>query len=117
MTNENMILIMVDECGDEVEVARYSINTDGEFAMDEDELEIWQDRKIRKAAEEYPEARYFYFEDRRHWNSLIHRMMLEDEGCHWDEDEDEDWEPDISSEDLAEWQAASAGMDYWMGLH
>lgn len=112
---ENMVLIMVDECGDEVEVARYNVSTDGEFALDEDELAIWQERKIRKASEEYPEARGFYFEDRRHWNSFIHRMILEDEGCHWDEDEDEDedWEPEISSEDLAEWRAASTGMDYY----
>lgn len=27
----------------------------------------------------------------------------------------EDWEPEISAEDLTEWQAASAGLDYWWG--
>lgn len=72
---ENMILIMVDECGDEVEVGRYTIHEEGEFKMDEDELEIWKDRKIEKAEEEYPEARGFYWEDRRGWGAKAARMM------------------------------------------
>jgi len=73
MAKDNMILVMVDECGDEVEVERFRLSLD----LDDDELEIWQDRKIRQTSEEYPEARGFYFEDRRNWDSLIAQMM------HW----------------------------------
>lgn len=82
-----MILIMVDECGDEVEVNRYNIGED----LDEDYLEVWQDMKIAKAREEYPEARRFYFEDRRAWNSMIHAMICEDEGYDpWEDEEVEE---------------------------
>lgn len=70
---ENMILIMIDECGDEVEMARFCLTG----MIDEDELEIWQERKIFKAREEYPEARGFYFEDRRSWEAQIARDL------HW----------------------------------
>lgn len=64
---DNMILIMIDECGDEIEVERFHLSE----LIDEDELDMWQDRKILKAHEEYPEARDFYFEDRRDWDSRI----------------------------------------------
>ena len=67
----NMALIMIDECGDEVEVARYTIGDE----LDEDYLELWKDMKISKARENYPEARGFYFEDRRRWKSMIARML------------------------------------------
>lgn len=69
---DNLILVMIDECGDEVEVDRYTLHLD----LDEDELEIWKDRKIAKAEERFPEARSFYWEDRRGWNSLINSMLL-----------------------------------------
>jgi len=83
-----MILIMVDECGDEVEVKRYTIGND----LDEDYLEVWQDMKIAKAREEYPEAQRFYFEDRRNWNSMIHQMMRDEWGGYDDYDPFEDEE-------------------------
>jgi len=67
----NMILIMVDECGDEIEVDRYTIGND----LDEDYIEVWKAMKIEKIREEYPEARNFYFEDRRNWNSMINAMI------------------------------------------
>lgn len=67
----NMILIMRDECGDEIEVDRFQLSMD----LDEDELEIWKGRKIDKASERYPEAQGFYFEDRRNWNSMINAMI------------------------------------------
>ena len=54
------ILLMVDECGDEWEVDRYTIGDD----LDEDYLAMWKSMKIDKARERYPEARNFYFEDR-----------------------------------------------------
>ena len=71
--SDNMILIMVDECGDEVEVERFTIGDD----LDEDYLDMWKSMKEEKAREEYPEARYFYFEDRRNWNSMIARCMYD----------------------------------------
>ena len=70
---ENMILMMVDECGDEIEVDRYGLQLD----LDEDELDVWKDRKVRQAYERYPEARGFYWEDRRNWDMLIAGML------HW----------------------------------
>lgn len=69
---ENMILIMVDECGNEVEVDRYRIGNE----LDEDYLEVWKQMKIDKYKDRYPEARVFYFEDRRNWMSLINFMSF-----------------------------------------
>lgn len=69
--NGNYILIRIDECGDECEVERYTLNLD----LDDDELEVWKARKYAVARERYPEARGFYFEDRRNWNSIIAMMM------------------------------------------
>ena len=73
MSRDNMVLIMVDELGDEVEVARYTIGSD----LDEDYIELWQDKKISDAREQYPEAQRFYFEDRRDWNRQIYTMINE----------------------------------------
>lgn len=67
----NMILVMIDECGDEVEVDRFTIGDD----LDEDYLEVWKAMKIEKAKERWEEARGFYFEDRRNWNHLINQML------------------------------------------
>lgn len=66
-----IVLVMIDECGDEVEVDRYSLQLD----LDEEEFEIWKDRKIRQAEERFPEARGFYFEDMRGWNRMINSML------------------------------------------
>lgn len=74
----NMILIMVDECGDEVEVARYVAP---DFGDDTDAFDIWKDRKIERAEDEYPEAQGFYWEDRRDWGLKAARMMC---GLNWD---------------------------------
>lgn len=70
---DNMILVMVDECGDEVEIKRFHLSG----MIDNDELEIWQERKIQRAREKFPKAIGFYFEDRRNWDSMISRML------HW----------------------------------
>ena len=80
--SNTMVLIMVDECGDEVEVNRFTIGDD----LDEDYIEVWKDKKIADAREEYPEARGFYFEDRRNWN----RMIWEDINGDYDPFEDEE---------------------------
>ena len=105
MASDNMILIMVDECGEESEYERYHLGLD----LDEDELDIWKERKIEKARDVYPEARGFYWEDRRNWGALFRAMGPFDdvefiggatflngewwpgeEPEEWDEDEDED---------------------------
>ena len=86
MSDGNMVLIMIDECGDEVELERYTLQMD----LDEDELQVWKDRKIYKASERYPEARWFYFEDRRGWAGMIARMIAEAEGYY--PPEDEEWD-------------------------
>ena len=71
----NMVLIMIDECGSEVEYDRYTIGDD----LDDDYLMFWKESKIEKAREEYPEARSFYFEDRRDWNRMINSSLYCDE--------------------------------------
>lgn len=82
--SNTMVLIMIDECGDEREYDRYTIGDD----LDEDYLEMWQEMKISKAREDYPEARRFYFEDRRNWNSMINAMIRDDEGYDpWEDEE------------------------------
>lgn len=73
MSKENMILVMIDECGSEVEVKRFTIGSE----LDEDYIEMWKEKKIEEAQENYPEARGFYFEDRREWGSLINQMIQE----------------------------------------
>lgn len=59
-----LVLIMIDELGDEVEVERFNIGND----LDEDYFELWKQMKIDQAREHYQEAWGFYFEDRRKWN-------------------------------------------------
>lgn len=82
--NNIMVLIMIDECGDEREYDRYTIGDD----LDEDYLEMWKSIKEEKAREDYPEARGFYFEDRRNWNSMINAMIRDDEGYDpWEDEE------------------------------
>lgn len=82
-----MILIMVDECGDEVEVNRFNIGDD----LDEDYIELWEDRKIAQARDEYPEAQGFYFEDRRAMQRAVNMAVHEFFGD-YDPWEDEEWE-------------------------
>lgn len=68
----NMYLIMVDELGDEIGINSFHIEND----LDEDYLNLWKAMKIQKASEKYPEARGFYFEDRRSWSALINQMRI-----------------------------------------
>ena len=55
---------MIDECGDEVVVDTFSVGDD----LDEDYMEVWEDMKIEKAKERFPEARGFYFENSRDYS-------------------------------------------------
>ena len=104
---KNMVLVMIDECGSEVEVDRYAIGQD----LDEDYVELWKDMKIDKAREQYPEARHFYFEDRRNWNSIINSMINDDYYDPWEgEEELEDWD-EYSSNCLCDSVGICAGHD------
>ena len=84
-----MVLVMVDECGDEVEVNRFNIGDD----LDEDYIEIWKYKKIADAADNYPEARRFYFEDRSAMRRAVNMAVHDFFGDYdpW-EDEDEEWD-------------------------
>lgn len=55
-----LILVMVDECGDEREVEVFDIPD----LLDEDYLNLWKSMKIEQAYKRYPEARNFYVENR-----------------------------------------------------
>ena len=83
-----MVLIMVDECGDEVEVNRFNIGDD----LDEDYIEIWKDKKIADASDDYPEARGFYFEDRRAMQRAVNMAVHEFFGDYdpWEDEEEEE---------------------------
>ena len=75
MSGDNMILIMVDECGDEVQVAGFKIGND----LDEGYMELWKEQKIEEVSAEYPEAQRFYFEDRRDWAQRMNETIGFDE--------------------------------------
>ena len=79
-------LIMVDECGDEVKVETFNVGDE----LDEDYMELWKDRKIEKARENYPEAQRFYFErpysDMSYYNGAL--KALEFAGYEWKRDAD-----------------------------
>ena len=60
-------MIMIDECGSDVVVDTFSISSE----LDPDYLEVWEEMKIAKARERYPEAMGFYFEDSRDLDSLV----------------------------------------------
>lgn len=66
-------LIMIDECGDEVEVETFNLS----LLTDEDEIEVWKSVKEAKYAEIYPEAQGFYWEDRSQWDSIINSMLID----------------------------------------
>lgn len=83
-----IVLIVIDECGDEREVDRFRIADD----LDEDYLEMWKSLKIEKARERYPEARGFYFEDRRLWKSSIQAAVHEFFGDYGYEEDEDEWE-------------------------
>ena len=60
-------MVMFDECGDEVVVDTFSISSE----LDSDYLEVWEEMKIAKARERYPEAMGFYFEDSRNFDGMV----------------------------------------------
>ena len=84
-------MIMIDECGDEVVVDTFAINSE----LDSDYLEVWEGMKITKARERYPEAMGFYFEDSREFDSIVDDdVYTEVNGLKDARDEDIEWECD-----------------------
>ena len=84
-------MIMVDECGDEVVVDTFSISSE----LDSDYLEIWEEMKIAKARERYPEAMGFYFEDLRDFDNMVDDdVYFEINGLKDARDEDIEYECD-----------------------
>ena len=60
-------MIMFDELGSEVVVDTFSISSE----LDSDYLEVWEEMKIAKARQKYPEAQGFYFEDSRDFDNMV----------------------------------------------
>jgi hypothetical protein len=85
---DRMVLVMIDECGDEVVVDRFSIGDE----LDDDYMQLWKEMKIEKARSEYPEARGFYFEDKLEMTKQVNALVREDNGWYDDEDEEDEWE-------------------------
>ena len=86
---------MIDECGDEVVVDTFNVGDE----LDEDYMEMWEDMKIEKARERFPEAQRFYFENSRDMQRLINAELNgwreddDDEIDEWGEMEDEKMMP------------------------
>ena len=74
-------MVMIDECGSEVVVDTFNVNDE----LDEDYMEIWEDMKIEKARQRYPEAQRFYFEDSRDIQRRVNAALNE-----WREEDDDD---------------------------
>ena len=84
-------MIMVDECGSEIVVDTFSISSE----LDSDYLEVWEEMKIAKAREKYPEAMGFYFEDSRELDSMVDDdVYTEVNGLKDARDLDDEWERD-----------------------
>ena len=82
-------MVMIDECGDEVIVDTFVLSSE----LDSDYIEVWEEMKIAKARERYPEACGFYFEDSRDIQNAVDADVdaelngLKDSRDYSDEDE------------------------------
>ena len=82
-------MVMIDECGNEVVVDTFAISSE----LDSDYLEVWEEMKIAKARQRYPEAMGFYFEDSRDLDSMVDDdVYSEVNGLKDARDEDIEWE-------------------------
>ena len=82
-------MVMFDECGSEVVVDTFAISSE----LDSDYLEVWEEMKIAKARQRYPEAMGFYFEDSRDLDSMVDDdVYSEVNGLKDARDEDIEWE-------------------------
>ena len=84
-------MVMFDECGSEVVVDTFAISSE----LDSDYLEVWEEMKVAKARQRYPEAMGFYFEDSRNFDSMVDDdVYSEINGLKDARDEDVEWECD-----------------------
>ena len=84
-------MVMIDELGCDVIVDTFTISSE----LDSDYIEVWEEMKIAKARERYPEARGFYFEDSRDMQSTVDAdVNTELNGLKDSRDEDVEWEDD-----------------------
>ena len=81
-------MVMIDELGCDVIVDTFTISSE----LDSDYIEVWEEMKIAKARERYPEARGFYFEDSRDIQSAVDAdVNAELNGLKDSRDEDVEW--------------------------
>ena len=84
-------MVMFDECGDESVIDTFAISSE----LDPDYIEVWEEMKIAKARERYPEACGFYFVDSRDvQNAVDTDVDSELNGLKDFRDEDVEWECD-----------------------
>ena len=84
-------MVMIDELGSEVVVDTFVVSSE----LDSDYLEVWEEMKIAKARESYPEAMGFYFEDSRDLDNMVDDdVYSEVNGLKDARDNDEEWERD-----------------------
>ena len=84
-------MVMFDECGDESVIDTFAISSE----LDADYIEVWEEMKIAKARERYPEACGFYFEDSRDvQNAVDTDVDSELNGLKDSRDDDVEWECD-----------------------
>ena len=82
-------MVMVDECGSEIVIDTFSISSE----LDSDYLDVWEEMKVAKARQRYPEAMGFYFEDSRDFDSMVDDdVYTEVNGLKDARDDDEEWE-------------------------
>ena len=84
-------MVMIDELGNDVVIDTFAISSE----LDSDYLEVWEEMKIAKARERYPEATGFYFEDSRNLDSMVDDdIYSEINGLKDARDLDNEWECD-----------------------
>ena len=82
-------MIMFDELGSEIVIDNFAISSE----LDYEYLAVWEEMKIAKAKERYPEAMGFYFGDSRDVNSMVDDdVYSEVNGLKDARDNDEEWE-------------------------
>ena len=109
-------MVMVDELGCDVIVDTFTISSE----LDSDYIEVWEEMKIAKARERYPEARGFYFEDSRDiQNTVDADVNAELNGLKDSRDDDVEyaWEPkSLDDMVLCDYSGICAGKScpmYW----
>lgn len=84
-----MKAFMYDELGDLVQIDEYPFpDIEG---IDEDFMEVWQERKAAQLRERFPEAQSFFFEDDRKWERAVNQARYEEYLDTLDPDDCDNW--------------------------